>query len=103
MKRNLRVMDSDIHVFEPISLWAEYLEPRFRDRAPKAGGRGPVVWEVEGKAIPAFLDQPERQRAWRVRWEKWADRDHFQQQEKLSTETKRKVLWDNCARLYGID
>ncbi len=94
------------------------------------------------------------------RWEKWADRDYFQQQEKpselfarqcfisiepdepfashvvaelgddnlvlssdwphddssyphavdnflaqppLSAETKRKVLWDNCARLYGVD
>ena len=67
MKQGLRVMDSDIHVFEPLSLWTEYLEPRFRDRAPTAPGRGPIVWEVEGKAIPAFLDQPEKQRAWRVR------------------------------------
>ncbi len=54
MKQDLRVMDSDIHVFEPLGFWAEYLEPRFRDRAPKAAGRGPIVWEVEGRAIPAF-------------------------------------------------
>jgi hypothetical protein len=67
VKQGLRVMDSDIHVFEPLSLWTEYLEPRFRDRAPTAPGRGPIVWEGEGKAIPAFLDQPEKQRAWRVR------------------------------------
>jgi len=67
MKQGLRVMDSDIHVLEPSTFWAEYLDPRFRDRAPKAGGPGSVVLELEGKAIPAFLDRPERQRAWRLR------------------------------------
>jgi predicted TIM-barrel fold metal-dependent hydrolase len=29
--------------------------------------------------------------------------DNFLAQTKLSAETKRKVLWDNCARLYGVD
>ena len=67
MKQGLRVMDSDIHVLEPSGFWAEYLDPRFRDRAPKAGGPGSVVLELEGKPIPAFLDRPERQRAWRLR------------------------------------
>lgn len=67
MKQGLRVMDSDIHVLEPSAFWAEYLDPRFRDRAPKAGGPGSVVLELEGKPIPAFLDRPERQRAWRLR------------------------------------
>ncbi len=67
MKQDLRVMDSDIHVVEPLDFWAEYLDPRFRDRAPKPAGRGSIMWEVEGKAIPPFLDRPERQRAWRVR------------------------------------
>jgi len=67
MKQDLRVMDSDIHVLEPLNLWQEYLDPRFRDRAPKPAGRGPVVLEMEGRPIPAFLDRPERQRAWRVR------------------------------------
>jgi predicted TIM-barrel fold metal-dependent hydrolase len=28
-------IDCDTHYWEPISLWAEYLEPRFADRAPR--------------------------------------------------------------------
>ena len=52
------------------------------------------------------------------RWEEWGDRELFEQDAKpselfrrqrsflalphLSSETKRKVLWDNCARLYNL-
>ena len=31
-----KVLDSDIHVIEPGDLWLRYLEPKYRDRAPKA-------------------------------------------------------------------
>ena len=29
-----KVMDSDMHVFEPPDLWPRYIEPKFRDQAP---------------------------------------------------------------------
>lgn len=29
-----RVIDADTHVFEPLAMWAQYLEPRFREQAP---------------------------------------------------------------------
>ena len=67
MKRDLRVMDSDIHVFEPVGILSRF--PRLR----MAFLEGNCSW------LPWWL--------WALdeRWEKWAD------------------LWDNCARLYGMD
>ena len=62
-KNGFRVMDSDIHVNEPPDLWERYMEPAFKDRAPRP--RGPsdhpaVRWVFEGKTFPAFMDRPER-------------------------------------------
>ena len=55
-KNGLRVMDSDLHVIEPRSLWDDYLDPKFKGRVtPKS---------VDGKVLPPYADRPERQRAW---------------------------------------
>jgi predicted TIM-barrel fold metal-dependent hydrolase len=70
-KNGFRVMDSDIHVREPGNLWLDYIEPAFRDQAPRVvpdptlphGGR----WQSLGKAIPAFSDREDRQRTLRIR------------------------------------
>ena len=35
-KNGFKVMDSDMHVMEPPDLWLKYLDPRYRDRAPRA-------------------------------------------------------------------
>jgi hypothetical protein len=43
-QRGYRVMDSDMHVQEPFSMWADYLGPAFCDRAPRSAhedGTGP--------------------------------------------------------------
>jgi len=34
-KNGFRVMDSDIHVIEPRDVWVRYMEPAFRDQAPR--------------------------------------------------------------------
>src|SRR5262249_10885870 len=68
-----KVMDSDIHVDEPHDLWDRYLEPRFRDRAPRFAaidGSHTNGWQFEGKVFPAFFDRPERRRLGRIRREK---------------------------------
>jgi len=31
------VVDADGHILEPLSLWNDYIDPRFRDRAPPIG------------------------------------------------------------------
>ena len=70
MKHGLQIIDSDIHVIEPPTLWQEYLDPQWRDRAPEpVVERGPVLFRIDGKAIPPFTDEPERLRAWEVRRE----------------------------------
>ena len=35
MNRAYNVIDSDGHVLEPPDFWVNYLEPKFRDRAPQ--------------------------------------------------------------------
>jgi uncharacterized protein len=35
MSRVYNVIDADGHILEPLDLWAKYMEPKFRDRAPR--------------------------------------------------------------------
>ena len=35
MSRTYNVIDSDGHILEPFSLWNDYLDPQFHDRAPR--------------------------------------------------------------------
>ena len=50
-KQGFKVMDSDMHVLEPVDLWERYIDPEFKDRAPRGLLRTPldVTVEVEGK------------------------------------------------------
>lgn len=48
------VIDLDGHVFEPDSLWARYLEPRYRPRRPRLrmDDRNTTRYEIDGQLIP---------------------------------------------------
>ena len=35
MKNGFKIIDSDMHIMEPIDLWENYMEPRFKDHAPR--------------------------------------------------------------------
>src|SRR5207237_9008528 len=35
MTREYNVVDADGHVLEPLDLWDHYMDPKFRDRAPR--------------------------------------------------------------------
>src|SRR2546422_4167167 len=64
-KHGFRVMDSDLHVIEPRTLWQDYLDPGFRGRITLAAdGEGQMRAQVDGKVLPPYVDRPERQRAW---------------------------------------
>jgi len=43
MGRAYTVIDSDGHILEPLTLWNDYIDPAFRDRAPK------LVIDKDGK------------------------------------------------------
>ena len=44
MPRAYDVIDSDGHILEPVTLWNDYMDRAFRDRAPK------LVIDKDGKA-----------------------------------------------------
>src|SRR5947207_2735136 len=67
-KQGFRVMDSDLHVIEPRTLWEDYLDPKFRGRIVTVpGDYGSVRAHIDGKGLPPFADRPERERAWSLR------------------------------------
>ena len=67
-KQGYRVMDSDLHVVEPRTLWDEYLDPKFRGRIRTVpDSTGQMRAQVDGKVLPPYADRPERQRAWSFR------------------------------------
>ncbi len=67
-KQGFRVMDSDLHVVEPRSLWEDYLDPKFRGRITTVpDSQGQMRAQVDGKVLPPYVDRPERQRAWSLR------------------------------------
>src|SRR5262249_54863547 len=67
-KHGFRVMDSDLHVMEPRTLWDDCLDPKFRARiTAMPGAYGDVRAHVDGKVLPPYADRPERQRAWSLR------------------------------------
>ena len=53
-KNGMKVMDSDMHIIEPPDLWERYIDPKYRDRAPKgwSGHENPSVLEIEGRVYP---------------------------------------------------
>ena len=40
-KDGFKVMDSDMHIVEPADLWERYIDPTFKDRAPRGLNRHP--------------------------------------------------------------
>ena len=55
MSARERVISADSHVVEPPDLFTEYIEPRFRDRAPHVieDPEFGTIWEVEGLGYPS--------------------------------------------------
>ena len=53
MRDGLQVLDTDAHQMEPASIWQEYIDPTFVDRAPQVGdfGNGQRGMMVEGEPI----------------------------------------------------
>ena len=55
-------VDYDTHVYEPLSVWSDYLDPKFRDRSPKwvkyGEGNGSLGVEVGGKMYPSVPNHP---------------------------------------------
>jgi uncharacterized protein len=51
MGRVYNVVDSDGHILEPLTLWDDYIDPAFRNRAPK------LVVDKDGKQRPLVEEQ----------------------------------------------
>ena len=55
MRDGLRIVDTDAHQIEPPEIWSEYIEPAFRDRAPRIQA-GRLM--VEGESLTSENKYP---------------------------------------------
>ncbi len=61
MKNGYRILDVDLHVIEPSTLWEDHIDPAFKSRAPKLV-QPLMQLEVEGKQYPDWYKKtPETQ------------------------------------------
>jgi len=52
MRNDFRIVDTDTHQMEPISIWTDYIDPAFRDRAPRRmKDQGHWIIAVEGESV----------------------------------------------------
>jgi len=54
MTRTYNVIDADGHILEPLDLWDNYMDPKFRDRAPRLvvdPATGTEKLDVEGQLL----------------------------------------------------
>ena len=59
MARAYNVIDSDGHILEPLTLWNDYMDPAFRDRAPK------LVIDKDGRNVSSSrIRSSAASRAW---------------------------------------
>lgn len=57
MKGGFKIIDSDMHLREPADLWEKYMEPEWRDRAPKiisSPARSSAMVLLEGKILGGY-------------------------------------------------
>lgn len=78
-KNGFRILDSDMHVFEPPDLWEKYIDLAYKDRAPVFVGdtssRGFTNrWIVEGRVFPAHSETKARAESLGGRHEHITDR-----------------------------
>lgn len=114
-----KVLDSDIHIIEPPDLWPRYIDAAFRERAPVGltEDEGDLRLALDGKpwgriAIDADRSRRRQGRNYALnqeRWRPYAERGWTSKVQlesflklPISEESKRKILWDNCAAYYGL-
>jgi uncharacterized protein len=51
MHNGYRYVDSDAHVLEPPDLWENYMEPRYKDRLPRAFAQWDQTEKVPGESV----------------------------------------------------
>lgn len=62
MRNGFRILDSDIHVIEPGTLFEDFLDGPFRSRMPvmrRSDVTGVDTWVIEGQVFPIWNEWPE--------------------------------------------
>jgi hypothetical protein len=137
-REGYKILDSDMHVYEPHDLYLKYMDPKWGNRIPRGGPRkrhGQIKFTLaNGKPLrPSGTEalsatSPKKNEAEAAPGEvahrdvlkrigddnvvistdyphadsHWPDAmNHFMALE-MPSSSRRKILWDNCARLYGV-
>src|SRR5262249_8838928 len=69
-KHGFKMIDAEMHVMEPVDLWERYIDPEFKDRAPRRLNErrwdirtmveGEIMASMKGGDWPAISDAEEK-------------------------------------------
>lgn len=60
MVKNYKIIDADAHVFEPLDMWREYLEPAYRNFAPSSDMKiqgEPIYYKADKEVVTHWTEQ----------------------------------------------
>ena len=105
VRKGFKVMDSDMHVMEPPDLWQRYIDPQFKDRAPRGPDTRPIeepgVWTgaalVHPDGQPWGID-PVSDRVWQLRR---TGHNFLSHQERISP--YQEAGWSSQVQLGAMD
>jgi len=92
-KNGFKIMDCDMHVFEPADMWQRYIDPKFVDRAPV--GTGETATTLEGKDLMGvpLIDIPGAE----------AHRTRQLREREVTYQVYRERNWDPTSQLLAMD
>src|SRR5205807_7985175 len=113
MARNgFRLIDAEMHVMEPTDLWQRYIDPEFRDRAPRRLSErkwdirtlveGEIMAQIPGGDWPALSAAEETAMAERYAEEIARDFDPESQVKAMDTEGLDLAILYPTAGMYAI-
>src|SRR5204863_472726 len=110
-KGGFRLIDAEMHVMEPVDLWQRYIDPEFRDRAPRRLDErrwdirtlvdGEVMAQIPGGDWPALSDAEERAMAERYAEEIARDFDPESQVKAMDKEGLDLAILFPTAAMYA--
>ena len=99
MKNGFKVMDSDMHIIEPPDLWQRYIDPEYKDRAPRGTKERVADLDLRGPDGTPWGRNPKNVKNWGT------DRHRGDSFKKNQVRFKpyEDMGWTGDAQLKGMD
>ena len=99
MKNGYKVIDSDMHIIEPIDLWQRYIDPKFKDQAPRGSADRVADLDLIGADGKLWGRNPKNVKNWGQQRRRG---DNFKRNQERY-KPYEDMGWTGEAQLQGMD